>query len=213
MAYDIRHEHHNSQAHQETTIPEHHHRAIIGFDKNEIPKVLVPADVHSHTHVDENRNVIEHTHEDSVTVDYMQAVAAYRKTFPSKQDVIDNTPDPAVKEMILRAEQLGINTVFDRFDAQQPQCSFGLSGSCCRICTIWVHVVSHQRVQEESVVLMSIRSFRDSYCVELLLVLHSTVCMQRGHPFSKMGSRRKTGCSDRRRIQDPYHGRGLWNQD
>lgn len=36
----------------------------------------------------------------------MQAVAAYRKTFPSKQDVIDNTPDPAVKEMILRAEQL-----------------------------------------------------------------------------------------------------------
>lgn len=66
----------------------------------------------------------------------MQAVAAYRKTFPSKQDVIDNTPDPAVKEMILRAEQLGINTVFDRFDAQQPQCSFGLSGSCCRICTM-----------------------------------------------------------------------------
>ena len=66
----------------------------------------------------------------------MQAVATYRKTFPSKQDVIDNTPDPAVKEMILRAEQLGINTVFDRFDAQQPQCSFGLSGSCCRICTM-----------------------------------------------------------------------------
>ncbi|MBU5460825.1 carbon monoxide dehydrogenase [Anaerostipes sp. MSJ-23] len=136
MAYDIRHEHHNSQAHQETTIPEHHHRAIIGFDKNGIPKVLVPADVHSHTHVDENGNVIEHTHEDSITADYMQAVAAYRKTFPSKQDVIDNTPDPAVKEMILRAEQLGINTVFDRFDAQQPQCSFGLSGSCCRICTM-----------------------------------------------------------------------------
>ncbi len=50
--------------------------------------------------------------------------------------MIDNTPDPAVKEMILRAEQLGINTVFDRFDSQQPQCSFGLSGSCCRICTM-----------------------------------------------------------------------------
>lgn len=136
MADDIRHEHHNSEGHQETIIPEHHHRAIIGFDKNGIPKVLVPADAHTHTHVDENGNVTEHTYEDSVTADYMQAVAAYRKTFPSKQDVIDNTPDPAVKEMILRAEQLGINTVFDRFDSQQPQCSFGLSGSCCRICTM-----------------------------------------------------------------------------
>lgn len=54
MADDIRHEHHNSEGHQETTIPEHHHRAIIGLDKNGIPKVLVPADSHTHTHVNIN---------------------------------------------------------------------------------------------------------------------------------------------------------------
>ena len=38
MADDIRHEHHNSEGHQETTIMEHHHRAIIGFDKTESRK-------------------------------------------------------------------------------------------------------------------------------------------------------------------------------
>ena len=66
----------------------------------------------------------------------MKAVAAYRKTFPKKQDVLDNVPDPAVKEMMLRMEQLGYDTAFDRFDKQQPQCSFGLSGTCCRICNM-----------------------------------------------------------------------------
>lgn len=38
MADDIRHEHHNSEGHQETTIMEHHHRAIIGFDTTESRK-------------------------------------------------------------------------------------------------------------------------------------------------------------------------------
>ena len=66
----------------------------------------------------------------------MKAVAAYRKTFPTKQDVLDNVPDPAVKEMMLRMEQLGYDTAFDRFDKQQPQCSFGLSGTCCLICNM-----------------------------------------------------------------------------
>lgn len=120
--------------HNGTLTGEHRHRAIIGFDKNGVPKVLIPAG--THTHVDENGNVIEHTHEFDVTADYMKAVSAYRKTFPSKQDVIDQTPDPAVKEMILRAEQLGIDTAFDRFDAQKPQCSFGLTGTCCKICNM-----------------------------------------------------------------------------
>ncbi len=30
----------------------------------------------------------------------MKAVAEYRKTFPNKQDVIEQTPDPAVREML-----------------------------------------------------------------------------------------------------------------
>ena len=63
-----------------------------------------------------------------------KAVAEYRKTWPTKQDVIEQTPDPAVREMILRMEQIGCDTVFDRFDKQQPQCAFGIAGVCCRIC-------------------------------------------------------------------------------
>ena len=33
-------------------------------------------------------------------------------------------------------EQIGIDTAFDRFDAQKPQCAFGLSGTCCKICNM-----------------------------------------------------------------------------
>lgn len=38
--------------------------------------------------------------------------------------------------MLLRAEQLGIDTTFDRFDKQKPQCNFGLAGVCCKICNM-----------------------------------------------------------------------------
>lgn len=115
---------------------QHNHRAVIGFDKNGIPVVLVPADNHSHIHVNDNGEEYEHTHDNTFTEDYMKAVAEYRKTFPAKQDVIDNVPDPAVNEMLLHMEKSGIDTTFDRFDAQQPQCSFGLSGTCCKICNM-----------------------------------------------------------------------------
>ncbi len=117
-------------------IEKHNHRAIIGFDKNGVPKVLQPVQGEAHTHVDVEGNTYTHTHDGEFTEDYMKAVAAYRKTFPSKQDVLENTPDPAVREMMLRMEQIGIDTAFDRFDKQQPQCSFGLGGTCCRICNM-----------------------------------------------------------------------------
>jgi carbon-monoxide dehydrogenase catalytic subunit len=74
--------------------------------------------------------------EDAFIRDYMQAVTAYRKTFQSKQDQIDKTPDPAIREMLIRSEQLGIDTTFDRFEKQQPQCNFGLAGICCKICNM-----------------------------------------------------------------------------
>ena len=115
---------------------EHRHRAIIGFDENGIPRVLKPVAGHSHKHIDENGNEYEHSHEEAFTEDYMKAVAAYRKTFPSKQEVLEATPDPAVREMILRMEQLGIDTAFDRFDRQQPQCAFGMTGVCCKFCNM-----------------------------------------------------------------------------
>lgn len=85
--------------------------------------------VHSHNH-EHGHN---HHHGGQVN-DYLEAVAEYRKTFASKQDVLDKTPDPAVRELILHMEQLGCDTTFDRFDKQKPQCSFGLAGVCCRNC-------------------------------------------------------------------------------
>ena len=127
------HDHAHAHAHEHTHSHEHgdnapahihSHRNIIGFDKHGVPTVVVKAD-----HQDEQD-------ENEFIRDYMNAVAEYKKTFPSKQDVIDNTPDPAVREMLRRAEQLGIDTTFDRFDKQKPQCSFGLAGICCKICNM-----------------------------------------------------------------------------
>jgi len=68
--------------------------------------------------------------------DYANAVAEYKKTFPNKEDVISLTPDPAVKEMLLNMQESGIETTFDRFDAQKPQCTFGIAGVCCKNCTM-----------------------------------------------------------------------------
>lgn len=44
------------------------------------------------------------------------------------------TIDPAAKQMQDRAHELGVETVFDRFKAQDPQCGFGTLGLCCRNC-------------------------------------------------------------------------------
>ncbi|HBZ51411.1 MAG TPA: carbon monoxide dehydrogenase, partial [Erysipelotrichaceae bacterium] len=109
----------------------HSHRALIGFDKNGVPTVIVPADHHAHTHEDEHGHLYTHIHEAEFTADYMQAVNDYRKTFPKAEEVLEKTPDPAVKEMLVRMKELDMPTAFDRFDSQQPQCSFGLSGVCC----------------------------------------------------------------------------------
>ncbi len=78
----------------------------------------------------------EHKHDSSYCNDYATAVSEYRKTFASKKDVLEQTPDPAVRELLLQLEQSGIETAFDRFDAQKPQCGFGLAGVCCKNCTM-----------------------------------------------------------------------------
>lgn len=74
-----------------------------------------------------------HTHTGAI-YDYNAAVTAYRKTFPNKQQQIEQTPDPAVREMLLNMEDHGLETIFDRFDKQQPQCNFGIAGVCCKNC-------------------------------------------------------------------------------
>ena len=86
------------EKHLSETTHKHHH---------DCHHVHEHADWHTHDHSPSH----PHTHGD--VRDYMNAVAEYRKTFASKQDVLDHTPDPAVREMMLRMEQIGCDTVFD----------------------------------------------------------------------------------------------------
>ncbi|WP_153114772.1 anaerobic carbon-monoxide dehydrogenase catalytic subunit [Rhodocyclus tenuis] len=65
-----------------------------------------------------------------------EELKAYRKSFPSKADVLAKTPDPAVRQMLKRLDEIGVETVFDRFDAQKAHCGYGLEGTCCRICNM-----------------------------------------------------------------------------
>lgn len=44
------------------------------------------------------------------------------------------TIDPAAIEMLEIAAAANIQTAWDRYKAQQPQCKFGNTGVCCRIC-------------------------------------------------------------------------------
>lgn len=120
------HTEHPEHVHDNKKTHIHSHRALIGFDKHGIPTIVAKADHQEELDNDPNAFIR----------DYMNAVTEYKKTFPSKQDVIDQTPDPAVREMLLRAEQLGIDTTFDSFDKQKPQCNFGLAGVCCKICNM-----------------------------------------------------------------------------
>ena len=117
-----KHEHNHDHSHGVDHI--HSHRNLIGFDENGIPTITLKSD---HEEDGDDKAFIR---------DYMNAVSEYRKTFPSKDEVLENTPDPAVREMILRQNQLGFDTTFDRFDKQQPQCGFGMAGICCKICNM-----------------------------------------------------------------------------
>ncbi|CDX04701.1 Ni-dependent carbon monoxide dehydrogenase precursor [Desulfitobacterium sp. LBE] len=42
--------------------------------------------------------------------------------------------DPAAQDLLKKAHRDGIETVWDRYDKQQPQCGFGSLGVCCRHC-------------------------------------------------------------------------------
>ncbi len=59
---------------------------------------------------------------------------APRVSFPSRQDVRESTPDPAVCALLDHCAEKGISTVFDRFDQQKRHCKHGLAGVCCHIC-------------------------------------------------------------------------------
>lgn len=37
--------------------------------------------------------------------------------------------------MYTRTRGMGLETIFDRYEAQQPQCGFGMAGVCCQLCS------------------------------------------------------------------------------
>jgi carbon-monoxide dehydrogenase catalytic subunit len=44
--------------------------------------------------------------------------------------------DPAALDMLGRMAEAGVETAWDRLEAQSPQCKFGKQGLCCRICNM-----------------------------------------------------------------------------
>ncbi|MBI5395654.1 MAG: anaerobic carbon-monoxide dehydrogenase catalytic subunit [Verrucomicrobia bacterium] len=44
--------------------------------------------------------------------------------------------DNATREMLKRAAADNVDTIWDRYEAVQPQCKFGTMGVCCRICSM-----------------------------------------------------------------------------
>jgi len=47
---------------------------------------------------------------------------------------MDRTCDPAAQQCLTAAAEKGMRTMWDRYEAMQPQCSFGELGVCCRNC-------------------------------------------------------------------------------
>lgn len=48
----------------------------------------------------------------------------------------ERSVDKAAQEMLKHVNKAGIETVWDRFEQQQPQCGFGKLGICCRNCSM-----------------------------------------------------------------------------
>lgn len=52
------------------------------------------------------------------------------------EKILSRSIDPATHEMLARAEELGFETAWDRYEAMLPQCGFGELGVCCRNCNM-----------------------------------------------------------------------------
>jgi carbon-monoxide dehydrogenase catalytic subunit len=122
MAETRKNHHHHPHLH---SINEQYEEVFSGSKSDE--EIITHAQHHAlHEH--------SQHHDMADMTDYLTAVSAYRKTFPDKQQQMEQTPDPAVRQMLLNMQELGLENVFDRFDQQQPQCNFGLAGICCKNC-------------------------------------------------------------------------------
>ena len=52
------------------------------------------------------------------------------------KDVRDRSIDPASQDMLDVCQRAGLETAWDRYEKQQPQCGFGELGLCCRNCNM-----------------------------------------------------------------------------
>ena len=52
---------------------------------------------------------------------------------PRKREIAEYSADPAAQEMLVRAEELGLETAFTRADRMVP-CNIGAAGMCCKQC-------------------------------------------------------------------------------
>ncbi|HHX73960.1 MAG TPA: hypothetical protein GX699_03555 [Firmicutes bacterium] len=41
----------------------------------------------------------------------------------------------SINQMYERTQKMGLKTIFDRYQEQQPQCGFGMTGVCCQLCS------------------------------------------------------------------------------
>ncbi len=53
-----------------------------------------------------------------------------------REEILRRSIDPAAQEMLGVAEKEHLETAWDRFEKQQPQCGFGELGLCCRNCNM-----------------------------------------------------------------------------
>jgi hypothetical protein len=80
---------------------------------------------------------------------YLDPLKAHRKLtdtiHPPRQEanimaysdkILERSIDPTVHQMLARAEQLGLETVWDRYEKMLPECGFGELGVCCRNCNM-----------------------------------------------------------------------------
>jgi carbon-monoxide dehydrogenase catalytic subunit len=52
---------------------------------------------------------------------------------PKKREITEYSTDPAAQEMLVRAQELGLETAFTRADKMVP-CNIGAAGMCCKQC-------------------------------------------------------------------------------
>ena len=106
---------------------------------------------HSHDHHHSGHHH-HHHHDKDDFHDYMQAVADYKKTFSNKEKVIEQTPDPAVRELLLHMQELGVETVFENIPTCSSPSVRSVSPVSAAKTVIWVRARSLKNVGAASAV-------------------------------------------------------------